>query len=127
MKAGTIIERHQLAGVDDRERGFSRLVDAEQTDGMFQASLQYEETRVISGRCETTTAAVVELARLLQDRGYSQLRTQLNFRGARISGHRNCGWNIQTRSGSRQGASLPPDSWGLCAGSSRGCVQGNRS
>jgi hypothetical protein len=76
-----IIERHQLAGVDDRERGFTRLVDVEQTDGMFQASLQYEETRVISGRCETTTAAVLELARLLQDCGYSQLRTQLNFRG----------------------------------------------
>lgn len=76
-----IVEKHQLAGLDDQERGFSRLVELEQADGRFQASLQYEKTRVVTGRCETAQVALTELIQMLQSQGYTQLRAQVNFRG----------------------------------------------
>lgn len=76
-----IVEKHQLTGVDERERGFSRLVELEQADGFFLASLRYETTLATSGRCETSTAALQELVQLLQGRGYTHLRTRLDFQG----------------------------------------------
>lgn len=64
-----IVEKHQLAGLDDQERGFSRLVELEQADGRFQASLQYEKTRVVTGRCETAQVALTELIKCYRLRG----------------------------------------------------------
>ena len=43
-----IQEKHQLAGLDTRERGFSRPVVFEQADGGYQAILRYETTRVVT-------------------------------------------------------------------------------
>ena len=73
-------EKHQLAGVDARERGFSRPIVFEQTGGGYQAILRYETTRVVSTAQDTTGAALEELIRTLQGQGYSQLRSQLSAR-----------------------------------------------
>jgi len=73
-------EKHQLAGVDTRERGFSRPIVFEQTDGGYQAILRYETTHVVSTAQDTTGAALEELIRMLQGQGYSQLRSQLSVR-----------------------------------------------
>jgi hypothetical protein len=73
-------EKHQLAGFDMRERGFSRPVVFEQTDGRYQAVLRYETTRVMTTACDTPGAALEELVRTLQGQGYSQLRSQLSVR-----------------------------------------------
>jgi hypothetical protein len=73
-------EKHQLAGVDGRERGFSRPVVFEQADGGYQAILQYETTRVVTTAQSTPGAALEELIRTLQGQGYSQLRSQLSVR-----------------------------------------------
>jgi len=73
-------EKHQLAGFDARERGFSRPVVFEQVDGGYQAILQYETTRVVTVAQATPGAALEELIRTLQGQGYSQLRTQLSVR-----------------------------------------------
>jgi hypothetical protein len=73
-------EKHQLAGFDARERGFSRPVMFEQAGGGYQAILQYEATRVVTMMHNTPRAALAELILMLQRQGYSQLRTQLSVR-----------------------------------------------
>jgi predicted component of type VI protein secretion system len=73
-------EKHQLAGFDARERGFSRPVVFEQVDGGYRAMLQYETTRVVTVAQATPGAALEELIRTLQGQGYSQLRSQLSVR-----------------------------------------------
>lgn len=73
-------EKHQLAGLDTRERGFSRPVVFEHADGGYQAILRYEKTRVVTMAYDTPGAALEELIRMLQRQGYSQLRSQLSVR-----------------------------------------------
>lgn len=73
-------EKHQLAGFDARERGFSRPIVFEQADGGYQAILRYETTRVVTTTQGTPGGALDELIRMLQGQGYSQLRTQLSVR-----------------------------------------------
>ena len=75
-----IQEKHQLAGLDTRERGFSRPVVFEHADGGYQAILRYETTRVVTTAYDTPGAALEELIRMLQGQGYSQLRSQLSVR-----------------------------------------------
>lgn len=81
-------EKHQLAGFDALERGFSRSVVFEQTDGRYQAILRYETTRVVTTAQDTTGAALDELIRTLQGQGYSQLRSQLSVREGTYLGSR---------------------------------------
>jgi hypothetical protein len=73
-------EKHQLAGFDARERGFSRPVVFEQAVGGYHAVLRYETTRVVTTAQATPGAALEELIRTLQEQGYSQLRSQLSVR-----------------------------------------------
>ena len=81
-------EKHQLAGVDGRERGFSRPVVFEQADGGYQAILRYETTHVATTPHDTPGAALEELIRTLQGQGYSQLRSQLSVREGTYLGSR---------------------------------------
>lgn len=71
-------EKHQLAGFDPRERGFSRPVVFEKASGGYQAILRYESIRVVTTAQTTPGAALEELIRTLQGQGYSQLRSQLS-------------------------------------------------
>ena len=73
-------EKHQLAGVDPSERGFSRPVVLEQADAGYCAILRYETTRVRTTGQDTPGAALEELIRTLQGQGYSQLRSQLSVK-----------------------------------------------
>ena len=73
-------EKHQLAGLDTRERGFSRPVVFEKASGGHQAILRYETMRVVTTAQDTPGAALAELIRTLQGQGYSQLRSQLSVR-----------------------------------------------
>ena len=73
-------EQYQLAGFDARERGFSRPVVFEHTDGGYQAIFRYETTRVVTTAQATSGAALEELIRTLQGQGYFQLRSQLSVR-----------------------------------------------
>jgi hypothetical protein len=76
-----IVEKHQVAGLDERERGFNRQAELEQVNGQFRAILRYETTTVVTEGQDSTTSALLDLIRLLQARGYTQLRSQLSFRG----------------------------------------------
>ena len=81
-----VVERHQVAGLDEKERGFNRQIDVERIDGGYRAVLRYEQTLVETTACETSVQTVDELVRMLRERGYTQLRSRLNFQGAAYLG-----------------------------------------
>src|SRR5437899_499567 len=72
-------EKHMLAGLDQRARGFTRMVSIEQQAETFRASLQYETLLVVSADAASPAAALADLARRLHQRGYTQLRSRLTF------------------------------------------------
>jgi hypothetical protein len=72
-------DKHQLAGLDDRERGFSRPVEFEQAEESYRALLRYETVRVVTELFQTQDAALLAMIQILQSRGYRQLKTQKSF------------------------------------------------
>jgi hypothetical protein len=83
--AGDVLEKHLLAGLDERERGFSRPVEIERREGAFRAIFRYE-TLALEGAGAGSAAALAAVVRLLQERGYRQLRTRLIFLGGAYLG-----------------------------------------
>jgi hypothetical protein len=79
-------EKHLLAGLDERARGFTRMVSVEQQAEIFRASLQYETRLVVSANADNPAAALADLARRLHERGYTQLRSRLTFAGGTYLG-----------------------------------------
>lgn len=84
--AGEVIEKYQLAGVDERERGFSRPVEVQLAGTIYRAVLRYEAAVVAGESAETKDAAFNDLIRTLQARGYTQLKSQVSFRGSQYLG-----------------------------------------
>ncbi|NOS78841.1 MAG: hypothetical protein HOP35_12935 [Nitrospira sp.] len=74
------LDKHQLAGLDHRERGFSRPVEFEQAGENFFAILRYETIRISTEPHPGQDAALVALIQILHQQGYRQLRTQVSFR-----------------------------------------------
>ena len=72
-------DKHQLAGLDDRARGFSRPVEFERAGESYRALLRYETVRVATELFPTQDAALQAMIHNLQDRGYRQLKTQKSF------------------------------------------------
>ncbi|WP_413936026.1 hypothetical protein [Nitrospira sp. BLG_1] len=73
-------DKHQLAGLDDRERGFSRPVEFEQAGEGYRAVLRYEAVRIATEVHPSQDHALTVLIQTLQAQGYRQLKTQLSFR-----------------------------------------------
>jgi len=82
------MDKHQLAGFDERERGFSRLVEFEQAEGGVRAILRYEMLRIVTEARDSQVTALEELIRTLQQQGYSHLRSQLSVRNGAYLGSR---------------------------------------
>lgn len=77
---------YQLAGLDNLGRGFNRQVDMKILDGTFQAVFRYERFLLETEPQVTEKAAIAMLINQLQDRGYTQLRSRLQFREAAYLG-----------------------------------------
>ena len=92
-----IQEQYQLAGFDARERGFSRPVVFEYTDGGYQAIFRYETTRVVTIAQATPGAALEEFIRTLQGQGYSNSAANSASDRAPTWVLRSLGLNIQTQ------------------------------
>ena len=82
------IEKHQLAGLDERARGFNRVVEIQRAGAACHAILQYEQTQVVADGHVTAADAVQVLIDRLHVQGYRQLRSQLSFRGTTYYGNR---------------------------------------
>ena len=77
---------YQLAGLDPRERGFSRPVEVREDDQRYCASLRYEATRIVTAPGDTQEAALQLLVATLHEQGYRQLKTQITFRSGTYLG-----------------------------------------
>jgi hypothetical protein len=77
---GESLDKHQLAGFDSRERGFSRPVVFEQIENGYRAILRYEAVRRETEPQPTQDDALRMLIHSLQSEGYRQLRSQMSFR-----------------------------------------------
>lgn len=75
-----VTDKHQLAGLDSRERGFSRPVELTRCDDGFRAILRYEAVLVSSDPHDTQDAALLHLIETLHAAGFRQLKTQMSFR-----------------------------------------------
>ena len=73
-------DKHQLAGLDARERGFSRPVVFVQVGDGYRAILRYEATLRETDPHSSQDEALRMLIHSLQSDGYRQLRTQMSFR-----------------------------------------------
>ena len=78
---------YQIAGLDDRSRGFNRQVEIKTSNGTFQAVFRYESFLLETERHVTEQAAMATLITQLQERSYTQLRTRLQFRGEAYLGN----------------------------------------
>ncbi len=85
---GDIVEKHQLAGFDERARGFNRVVEVRRTGQVYRAVLNYEATVIAAGDDESEQAALQTLIRQLHASGFTQLRSQRSFCGADYLGSR---------------------------------------
>ena len=77
---GDSLDKHQLAGLDARERGFSRPVVFAPVGEGYRAILRYETVLCETGPHSTQDEALRMLIHTLQSDGYRQLRTQMSFR-----------------------------------------------
>lgn len=82
------LDKHQLAGLDSRERGFSRTVEFEQAGEGYRGVLRYENVRVTTEIYPTQDDALTILIQTLHAQGYRQLKTQLKFRNGVYLGSR---------------------------------------
>lgn len=74
------LDKHQLAGLDARERGFSRPVVFKLVEGGYRAILRYETVFCETEPHPTQDEALRILIQTLHSDGYRQLRTQVSFR-----------------------------------------------
>ena len=78
---------YQIAGLDELGRGFNRKVEMNDLNGTFQAVFRYERFLLETEPHVTEQAAITMLVNQLQDRGYTQLRSRLQFRGEAYLGN----------------------------------------
>ena len=78
---------YQIAGLDDLGRGFNRQVEMKISNETFQAVFRYERFLLETEPQITEPAAIAKLITQLQDRGYTQLRSRLQFQGEAYLGN----------------------------------------
>lgn len=79
--------KYQIAGLDDQARGFNRHAEMQNCAGQFQAVFRYEKFLLEADAQATEEAALTTLVTQLHERGYTQLRTRLLFRGEQYLGN----------------------------------------
>ncbi|MDT7042352.1 hypothetical protein [Candidatus Nitronereus thalassa] len=79
--------KYQLAGVDDLDRGFNRQAEIRWIEGQCHAIFQYEKFFLESPPQTSEQEALTMLIAQLHERGYTQLRTRLQFRGEEYLGN----------------------------------------
>ena len=85
---GNVLEIHQIEGFDNQGRSFNRDTKIVVTDEGYSAKVNYEGLRVESNIFPTVDEALRELALKLQRKGFTSLRTRINFREERYLAER---------------------------------------
>ena len=76
-----VVARYQVAGLDERERGFNRTAEVRCEQGRYRAFLRYEQLVLSTAWQPAHEGTIGDLIQLLQDRGYRQLKSRASFRG----------------------------------------------
>ena len=76
-----VVEKHQLEGTDTSDRYFNRAASVKRVDRGYSAYLMYEDLETESGIHSTVTGAIKDIVKQMQDLGFTQIRTRLNFKG----------------------------------------------
>ncbi len=76
-----IVEKHQLEGIDPSDRYFNRTIFVKRVDRGYSAKVMYEDLERESAVHPTVQGALTELVKKLQDLGFTDMRTRLNFKG----------------------------------------------
>ncbi|HET7909183.1 MAG TPA: hypothetical protein VFL19_00620 [Nitrospira sp.] len=79
-------DAYQLAGLDARDRGFSRTVEVMVEDRRYRVALRYEAAHIVTEPAESHEAALQLLIEALHGQGYRQLKTQVSFRSGTYVG-----------------------------------------
>lgn len=87
MATETDPNKYEIAGLDDRGRGFNRQAEMKYCNGYYEGILQYEKLYLTTASQKSERAAVLTLVRQLHEKGYIQLRTRIHFRGTRYLGN----------------------------------------
>lgn len=82
------VEIHQLEGFDPHGRSFNRNVQAYRLEKGFSTRFHYEDLRAESQTFYTIPEAVKDMVRVLQEKGFRNLRTRVNFKGKRYLAER---------------------------------------
>ena len=81
-------DTYQLAGLDPRERGFSRPVEVVHEGQQYRVLLRYEAARIVTEPATSQDAALQLLITALHGQGYRQLKTQVSFSNGAYLGSR---------------------------------------
>jgi hypothetical protein len=76
-------EIHQMEGFDSRKRMFNRNIFVHKKDRNYSVQFTYEGLFLESPHFSTPAEAIKELVKTVQGKGFSRLRTRLNFKGKR--------------------------------------------
>ncbi|MBI1819507.1 MAG: hypothetical protein HYR81_04195 [Nitrospirae bacterium] len=77
----TPAEIHQVEGFDPRKRSFNRNFSVYKKDRSYFIQFTYEESHVETPPFQTPAEAVKALAKTLEDKNFTLLRTRINFKG----------------------------------------------
>jgi len=83
-----VFEIHQLEGIDSGGRMFNRDIVIDVGEEGYTGRFAYEELTFRSGAHPTVEEAIAEIARKLQRKGFTSLRTRVNFREERYLAER---------------------------------------
>ncbi len=83
-----VFEVHQMEGVDPTGRMFSRDANIDVDEEGFRGSFRYEEFAVQSGYYTTVEGALSDVAKRLERKKFSAVRSRLNFREDRYYAER---------------------------------------
>ncbi len=78
---------YHIAGIDDRERGFNRQAQVIMEGTAYRARLRYEALQIEVESVVTEEEVLQRLIQGLQERGFTQLRTQRIFEGEQYLGN----------------------------------------
>jgi hypothetical protein len=81
------MNKYQVSGYDDLERGFNRHIEIHKHDGEYFAIFHYEQFLLKTGPQPNEQAALAILITNLQENGYTQLRSRIHFRGKNYLGN----------------------------------------
>jgi len=79
----TVVEKHQLEGIDPSDRYFNRMVPITRVDRGYTANMMYEALTIQSESHKTVAGALNDIVDQLRALGFSKIRTRLNFKGHR--------------------------------------------